>query len=598
MIRKSLLNLALIGAIVLPDIGSAQAGNYDLIGVYNVYHYIVREMSTSLDDSLYGTYDLMASWPSSQSPAFQAPLATYSPGDTIGPVIVPLVNPTLLGLYGIALNSDVYEDGNMVVTGTYPSLSTSDCSTTVTVPAITDNIVYATGGDPVIDQTALTATYGWGIVTSGVFANNMYPPDLAGGETYGVDFGAGTDHETWGRWISHYNSDFSFIEAAEIYWEQVDGVESTYGVDTEGNFNGHFGLTGAFGDNTTIPGLAAAYPDLGLNVGTYPMIGGTGADVNGDGSIDSEDGYIAAPDLEWGYYFDPLGADGAPFSGDEPFQFTGYYMTYNFLTAAGALATAFGAFSDPAQMVDTDGDGVPDTAALIVYYMGLGLTDVEALVATVDSLATLGMQGLCAAFGVSASAPVLAPMVGDYAATTLTALLTAGVETTAAITQTAQACGAYAVGVLAGAGVAVNDSDHDFDGTNGRLVFQVGNSCIPRDQHLAVQSNWVNTGTADIDSDESLIPKEFALYDNYPNPFNPTTQIAVDLPEAATTEITVWNIMGQRVATLYSGDLNAGHHTLNFDGRDSNGKQLTSGMYLYRISAGKYNATKKMTLMK
>ena len=200
MIRKSLLNLALIGAIVLPDIGSAQAGNYDLIGVYNVYHYIVREMSTSLDDSLYGTYDLMASWPSSQSPAFQAPLATYSPGDTIGPVIVPLVNPTLLGLYGIALNSDVYEDGNMVVTGTYPSLSTSDCSTTVTVPAITDNIVYATGGDPVIDQTALTATYGWGIVTSGVFANNMYPPDLAGGETYGVDFGAGTDHETWGRW--------------------------------------------------------------------------------------------------------------------------------------------------------------------------------------------------------------------------------------------------------------------------------------------------------------------------------------------------------------------------------------------------------------
>ena len=56
--------------------------------------------------------------------------------------------------------------------------------------------------------------------------------------------------------------------------------------------------------------------------------------------------------------------------------------------------------------------------------------------------------------------------------------------------------------------------------------------------------------------------------------------------------------MGQRVPTLYSGDLNAGHHTLNFDGRDINVKQLTSGMYLYRIAAGKYNATKKMTLMK
>ena len=56
--------------------------------------------------------------------------------------------------------------------------------------------------------------------------------------------------------------------------------------------------------------------------------------------------------------------------------------------------------------------------------------------------------------------------------------------------------------------------------------------------------------------------------------------------------------MGQRVATLYSGDLNAGHHTINFNGRDYNGKQLTSGMYLYRVAAGKYNATKKMTLMK
>ena len=134
---------------------------------------------------------------------------------------------------------------------------------------------------------------------------------------------------------------------------------------------------------------------------------------------------------------------------------------------------------------------------------------------------------------------------------------------------------------------------------NGRLVFQVGNNCIPRNQHVEVQSNWVSTGgNVGVDSDESLIPKEFALYDNYPNPFNPTTKIAVDLPEAATTGITVWNIMGQRVATLYSGDLNAGHHTLNFNGRDYNGKQLTSGMYLYRVAAGKYNATKKMTLMK
>ena len=606
MIRNSLLNLALIGAIVLPDIGFAQmAGNYDLVGVYNVYYYIVRELSNSEADQMDGSYELEIHWPSSESPQFSSAIATYAVGDSVGPVVVPLVNPALLGAFGISLNTDVYEDGNMTISGTYPSLSTSNCETQVTIPAITDNATWASGGDPVVDQTALTATYGFGFVTSGIFANNMYPPNFLGGETYGVDFGPGTNHETWGRWISHYNADFSFIESAEFFWEQVDGVESTAGVDEQGEFNGHLGLAAAFGDSSTVPALAATFPTLGLNVGNYPIIGGTGADLDGDGT---PDGVIPPPSLtesglEWGYIFDPAGADGELFGSgdggaDEPFQFTGYYFTFNFLAAASALATAYGQFSDPAILVDTDGDGVPDTHPFIVYYMQLGLDQVSALVATADSLANLGMQGLCVALGVSALAPVLGPVVGDYAGATLTALLTAGVGTVDALTQTAAATGAYAVGALAGAGVDVNDSDHDFDGTNGRLVFQVGNNCIPRNQYVAVQSNWVNTGTAGVNSDESLIPKEFALYDNYPNPFNPTTQIAVDLPEAATTEITVWNIMGQRVATLYTGDLNAGHHTLNFDGRDSNGKQLTSGMYLYRVAAGKYNATKKMTLMK
>ena len=614
MIRKSLLNLALIGAIVLPDIGSAQmAGNYDLVGVYNVYNYVIREMSNSEADQMDASYVLQAHWPSSTAPQFSWTLATYEVGDSVGPVVVPLPNPALLGAFGIALNTDVFEDGSLTITGTYPSLSTSNCETQVTIPAITDNVTWASGGDPVLDEAALTATYGFGFVTSGIFANNMYPPNFAGGDTYGVDFGPGTNHETWGRWISHYNADFSFIESAEFFWEQVDGVESDAGVDEQGEFNGHLGLAAAFGDSSTVPALAATFPTLGLNVGNYPIIGGTGADLDGDGT---PDGVIPSPSLtedglEWGYIFDPAGADGGLFGSgadgvpgtdddvaDEAFQFTGYYFTYNFLAAASALATAYGQFSDPAILVDTDGDGVPDTHPFIVYYMQLGLDQVSALVATADSLANLGMQGLCVALGQSALAPVLGPVVGDYAGATLTALLTAGVGTVDALTQTAAATGAYAVGALAGAGVAVNDSDHDFDGTNGRLVFQVGNNCIPRNQFVAVQSNWVNTGTAGVNSDESLIPKEFALYDNYPNPFNPTTQIAVDLPEAATTEITVWNIMGQRVATLYTGDLNAGHHTLNFDGRDSNGKQLTSGMYLYRVAAGKYNATKKMTLMK
>ena len=56
--------------------------------------------------------------------------------------------------------------------------------------------------------------------------------------------------------------------------------------------------------------------------------------------------------------------------------------------------------------------------------------------------------------------------------------------------------------------------------------------------------------------------------------------------------------MGQQVATVYSGNLNAGRHNVTFNGRDMSGSMLSSGMYIYRVKAGKYNATKKMTLMK
>jgi len=616
MIRNSLLNLAIIGAIVLPDIGFAQmAGNYNLVGVYNVYYYIVRELSNSEADQMDGSYALQIHWPSSESPQFSSVIATYAVGDSVGPVVVPLVNPALLGAFGISLNTDVFEDGSLTITGTYPSLSTSNCETQVTIPAITDNVTWASGGDPVLDEAALTATYGFGFVTSGIFANNMYPPNFLGGETYGVDFGPGTDHETWGQWISQYNADWSFIESAQFSWEQVDGVESTTGVDEQGEFNGHLGLAAAFGDSSTVPFLAAAFPEVGLNVGNYPIIGGTGQDLDGDGT---PDGVIPAPSLtedglEWGYLVDFAGADGGLFGSgadgvpgtdddviDEATAFTGYYFTYNFLIGFGTLANSFGQFSDPEYLIDTDGDGIPDTHQMVIDLMQQGQSQVEALGNTAEAIATAAMTQLAITFGLPATtAAVLGAAVGLYAETTLVALLTAGTDAVTALTQTAQATGAYALGALASAGVELDDSDHDYvPGGNGRLVFQVGNNCIPRNQHVAVQSNWVNTGTAEIDSDESLIPKEFSLYDNYPNPFNPTTQIAVDLPEAATTEITVWNIMGQKVATLYAGDLNAGHHSLNFNGRDSNGKQLTSGMYLYRVAAGKYNATKKMTLMK
>ena len=591
MVRKTLLSLTLIGTIVIPDIGSAQAGNYDLTGVYNVYHYLVRAMDNSVGDSLDGDYNVSAHWPNEANSLFAFTLSTYEVGDTIGPVLVPLVSPPLLGAFGIALNADIYENGNMVISGTYPSVSTSNCSTAVTVPAITDNATWQSNGDPVVDDSLHTSTIGWGIVTSGVFANNMYAPDLHN-EVYGTDYGDGTAKETWGSWTSYYNEDFSQIQTVDIKWEQVDGVSSGAGVDTDGNFNGHFGVTGAFGDSSTTTALQALNP--AINVGTYPIIGGSGFDLDGD-SI--PDGVVAAPNLEWGYIFDPSGADGVPFSGDESLRWTGYYLTYNAMASGATLQTVLGA--------DADGDGMPDNlAAAVAAYMTGGMAQSAALLAAIDDLAGVYFSAMATGYGIdSTTAAGIAVGAGTFADSVLTSYLgqvLLGQMTQAeALTAAGNVLVGYTLTVLEGLGINLNDSDHDYDGTNGRLVMQVGNSCIPRNQHLSVASYWVNTAAGvDVDPDESMIPKKFALYDNFPNPFNPTTQIAVDLPEAASTKITVWNIMGQKVATLHSGDLSAGHHVVNFDGRDQNGKQLTSGMYFYRVTAGKYNAIKKMTLLK
>ena len=80
---------------------------------------------------------------------------------------------------------------------------------------------------------------------------------------------------------------------------------------------------------------------------------------------------------------------------------------------------------------------------------------------------------------------------------------------------------------------------------------------------------------------------------NYPNPFNPTTTIAYSIPVSADVELAVYNILGQRVATLVSGFQVSGSYQVNFDAT-----QLASGTYLYRIKAGNHVSVKRMVLVK
>jgi hypothetical protein len=86
---------------------------------------------------------------------------------------------------------------------------------------------------------------------------------------------------------------------------------------------------------------------------------------------------------------------------------------------------------------------------------------------------------------------------------------------------------------------------------------------------------------------------EYALHQNYPNPFNPATSITFDLVDAGTVSLTVYNSLGQTVATLANGHVEAGRHTVEFNGND-----LTSGLYFYRLTASDFTAIRKMVLMK
>lgn len=94
------------------------------------------------------------------------------------------------------------------------------------------------------------------------------------------------------------------------------------------------------------------------------------------------------------------------------------------------------------------------------------------------------------------------------------------------------------------------------------------------------------------------LPTAFALYPNYPNPFNPETQIRLDVPTSTRAALEVFDIQGRLVRTLLSGSIGAGVHTFGWNGRDNTGHAVGSGVYLYRFSSGEYTASHKMLLVK
>ncbi len=116
---------------------------------------------------------------------------------------------------------------------------------------------------------------------------------------------------------------------------------------------------------------------------------------------------------------------------------------------------------------------------------------------------------------------------------------------------------------------------------------------------LRDSTTWSNFFVTKVEKDGEFIPTDFSLSQNYPNPFNPSTTIHFGLPHGAAVRLEIYNVLGVKVRTLIAEEkMNAGSYSVTWDGLDDTGGLIPSGVYIYRIQAGDFHVSKKMTLLK
>ena len=567
--------------------------NWQLGAAIVEYTYVVRD-SASAEDAT-AVYEVTGSWPSSAAAAagmgYTRALVEYDVGDTITVALVPLVNQFWLDYFGVAMNVNLNDDNTFTINdgSTYPTTETINCSTYATVPSVAEAGTWI--GTPGFDHPddANAHTMGWGISLSSVFAQ-FNAPDLVGG-TYGVDYGVGTAMENWGMVTVDYTDATHATPAGlEMFWEAHDGVASGLGVDDAGELNGVTGVPVAPSDTVTIDNiemyLMYVHPDTNLwyNLGwtgddegsiSFPMLGGSGHPIDPT----NPDSYEINPmtgdttgagqvDANWGYIFDPVGSDGAPFNGDEPLAPTGYFFTYNFMEASSIFSEVMGA------------------------HLAAGAALDAALAAAADSVAFIYVD---AATSAAIAASVSSSLYADYVAcagagggAACNAIFAAGPTMTLIGVQ--QACGDYDCGV--------DDSGWDYDAEDGtgRLVFEIDNNCIPDNTTQRVNTFWANT-QLEVD-EEAPLAQKFEVYGNYPNPFNPSTQIKFATEKSSDVTITIYSILGQEMTVLQNGILNAGTYNISWFGTDHYGNKVPSGVYFYEVRSDNRIQKGKMLLLK
>ena len=135
----------------------------------------------------------------------------------------------------------------------------------------------------------------------------------------------------------------------------------------------------------------------------------------------------------------------------------------------------------------------------------------------------------------------------------------------------------------------------------GKIVFS-HNALSASD---TVTVTGTGTGGVGVENVEAAVPKIYQLHNNYPNPFNPSTTIQYDIPQQSTVVLKVYSMLGQELATLVDGIVETGYHQIVWNSQYAGGKQVASGVYLFRLNAqptsGKgeaFTQVKKMLLVK
>ena len=128
----------------------------------------------------------------------------------------------------------------------------------------------------------------------------------------------------------------------------------------------------------------------------------------------------------------------------------------------------------------------------------------------------------------------------------------------------------------------------------GDVVIRTNGNCT----YTVMDSTYLMDNSTDVEDAEEIVPEKFALLTNMPNPFNPTTTIRFQVPRESEINLTVHDISGREVTVLANGRHDAGVFSQVWDGRDSGGRDVASGIYFARLTADDFTATRKMVLLR